>query len=146
MIVDLVRNDLSRVSKVGSVKVEELCGIYTFPNVHQMISTVISEVSDDVCFNDIIEATFPMGSMTGAPKIEVMKHIDRLESFKRNLYSGSIGYWNNGDFDLNVVIRSLEKVGVSLFHSVGGAITYDSNAADEYEECLTKAQSIRKLI
>ena len=146
MIVDLVRNDLSRVSKVGSVKVEELCGIYTFPNVHQMISTVISEVSDDVCFNDIIEATFPMGSMTGAPKIEVMKHIDRLESFKRNLYSGSIGYWNNGDFDLNVVIRSLEKVGDSLFHSVGGAITYDSIAADEYEECLTKAQSIRKLI
>ena len=146
MIVDLVRNDLSRVSKVGSVKVEELCGIYTFPNVHQMISTVISEVSDDVCFNDIIEATFPMGSMTGAPKIEVMKHIDRLESFKRNLYSGSIGYWNNGDFDLNVVIRSLEKVGDSLFHGVGGAITYDSIAADEYEECLTKAQSIRRLI
>jgi para-aminobenzoate synthetase component I len=146
MIVDLVRNDLSRVSKVGSVKVEELCGIYTFPNVHQMISTVISEVSDDACFDNILEATFPMGSMTGAPKIEVMKHIDRLESFKRNLYSGSIGYWNNGDFDLNVVIRSLEKVGESLFHSVGGAITYDSIAADEYDECLTKAQSIRKLI
>lgn len=146
MIVDLVRNDLSKVSQVASVKVDELCGIYSYPNVHQMISTVSSELMDNVTFDMILEATFPMGSMTGAPKIEVMKHIDRLESFQRNLYSGSIGYFYQGDFDLNVVIRSVEYYKGKLFHAVGGAITYDSDNQEEYEECQTKAQSIRKLI
>ena len=88
--------------------VDELCGIYSYPNVHQMISTVSGELSEDISFKDILEALFPMGSMTGAPKIEVMKHIDRLENFNRELYSGCIGYFYHKDFDFNVVIRSLE--------------------------------------
>lgn len=145
MIVDLVRNDLSRVCQVGSVQVDELCGIYTYPNVHQMISTVSGILEPEVRFDDVLEALFPMGSMTGAPKIEVMKHIDRLEGFQRELYSGSVGYFYQGDFDFNVVIRSLEYAKGKLRYSVGGAITIDSQAQDELEECTTKASSIRRL-
>lgn len=145
MIVDLVRNDLSMVSKVGSVQVPELCEIYTFSHVHQMISTVVSEIENQKGFGDVLEATFPMGSMTGAPKIEVMKHIDGLEDFNRKSYSGSIGYWNAGDFDLNVVIRGYEYNGHRLSYSVGGAITYDSIAEDEWEECQTKASTVRSV-
>jgi len=140
-----VRNDLSRVCQVGSVQVDELCGIYTYPNVHQMISTVSGILEPDLGFEDILEALFPMGSMTGAPKIEVMKHIDRLEGFQRELYSGSVGYFYQGDFDFNVVIRSLEYAKGKLRYSVGGAITIDSQAQDELEECTTKASSIRRL-
>lgn len=145
MIVDLVRNDLSMVSKVGTVKVIELCEIYTFSHVHQMISTVISELREDKNFSDILEATFPMGSMTGAPKIEVMKHIDSLEDFNRRGYSGSIGYWFNGDFDLNVVIRGYEYTPSKLSYSVGGAITFDSIAVQEWEECQTKASTVKSI-
>ena len=145
MIVDLVRNDLSRVCEVGTVVVNELCGIYSYPNVHQMISSVSGELRPDTQFSDITEALFPMGSMTGAPKIEVMKHIDRLENFERGLYSGSVGYWYKGDFDLNVVIRSLEYTSGYLRYAVGGAITIDSDPQEELEECLTKASSIRRL-
>lgn len=145
MIVDLVRNDLSRVCEVGTVKVNELCGIYTYPNVHQMISSVSGVLSPNKRFSDIAEALFPMGSMTGAPKIEVMKHIDRLENFERGLYSGSVGYWYKGDFDLNVVIRSLEYTPGYLRYAVGGAITIDSDPQEELDECLTKASSIRRL-
>ena len=145
MIVDLVRNDLSRVCKVGTVRVNELCGIYTYPNVHQMISTVSGELLEAFSFEGILEALFPMGSMTGAPKIEVMKHIDRLENFTRELYSGCIGYFYQGDFDLNVVIRSLEYHKGILKYAVGGAITIDSQANEELEECVTKASSIRRL-
>jgi para-aminobenzoate synthetase component 1 len=139
MIVDLVRNDLSQISEVGSVTVRELCEIYTFSHVHQMISTVESTLREQCNFSEILEALFPMGSMTGAPKIEVMKNIDNLERFCRQLYSGSIGYWEKGDFDLNVVIRSLEYHSGALSFGVGGAITFDSDAKMEYEECLTKA-------
>lgn len=145
MIVDLVRNDLSTVSKVGTVDVLELCEIYTFSHVHQMISTVVSEVEVGIGFGDILEATFPMGSMTGAPKIEVMKHIDTLEDFTRTGYSGSLGYWHNGDFDLNVVIRGYEYSGNKLSYSVGGAITFDSIAQQEWEECQTKASTVRSV-
>jgi para-aminobenzoate synthetase component 1 len=145
MIVDLVRNDLSMISKVGTVEVLELCEIYTFSHVHQMISTVVSEMEDGRGFEDILEATFPMGSMTGAPKIEVMKHIDALEDFTRQGYSGSIGYWYNGDFDLNVVIRGYEYSQGRLSYSVGGAITYDSDALQEWEECQTKASTVRSI-
>jgi len=145
MIVDLVRNDLSRVCQVGTVVVDELCGIYSYPNVHQMISTVSGELSEDISFKDILEALFPMGSMTGAPKIEVMKHIDRLENFNRELYSGCIGYFYRKDFDFNVVIRSLEYHKGILKYAVGGAITIDSQATEELEECVTKASSIRGL-
>lgn len=145
MIVDLVRNDLSRVCEVGSVQVAELCEIYTYPNVHQMISTVLGKIEGNSNFESILEALFPMGSMTGAPKIEVMKYIDQMEGFRRELYSGSVGYFYRGDFDFNVVIRSLEYAENILQYSVGGAITIDSEAEEELQECITKASSIRRL-
>jgi para-aminobenzoate synthetase component 1 len=145
MIVDLVRNDLSRIAKKGSVHVSELCGIHTFETVHQMISTVECEVEKEVTFLDILKASFPMGSMTGAPKVEAMKIIDETEDFNRGIYSGSIGYISpKGDFDFNVVIRSLiynrEKKYLSC--AVGGAITILSDPEKEYQECQTKIQKI----
>ncbi|MFY7672037.1 aminodeoxychorismate synthase component I [Tenacibaculum sp. MEBiC06402] len=146
MIVDLVRNDLSRTAKKGSVKVEELCKVYSFKQVHQLISTVVSEINDDVHPVDVIRDTFPMGSMTGAPKISAMKIIEELEETKRGLYSGSVGYFTpDGDFDFNVVIRSIlynqEKKYIS--YSVGGAITAKSTPEKEYEECLLKAKAMK---
>lgn len=149
MIVDLVRNDLSHTATKGSVKVEELCGIYTFKQVHQMISTVISEVSHTVSPVEIIRTTFPMGSMTGAPKISALKIIEELEETKRGLYSGAMGYFTpDGDFDFNVVIRSIlynskEKY---LSFSVGSAITAGSVPENEYEECLLKAKAMREVL
>ncbi len=145
MIVDLVRNDLSRIAKKGSVQVSELCGIHTFETVHQMISTVECEVEHDLPFMDILKASFPMGSMTGAPKVEAMKIIDETEDFNRGIYSGSVGYISpNGDFDFNVVIRSMiynrEKKYLSC--AVGGAITILSDPEKEFEECQTKIQKI----
>ena len=108
MIVDLVRNDLSKVCKEGTVKVEELFGIYSFPQVHQMISTVSGELKNNISFSEIIKATFPMGSMTGAPKKRVMELIEQYERTKRGIFSGAVGYISpNGDFDFNVVIRSI---------------------------------------
>jgi len=146
MIVDLVRNDLSKTAKKGSVSVEELCKVYTFKQVHQMISTVVSELNDDVHPVDVIRDTFPMGSMTGAPKISAMKIIEELEETKRGLYSGTVGYFTpNGDFDFNVVIRSIlynsEKKYLSF--SVGSAITAKSTPEKEYEECLLKAKAMK---
>lgn len=145
MIVDLVRNDLSRIAKKGSVEVTELCGIHTFETVHQMISTIECEVDEKLPFTEVLRASFPMGSMTGAPKIEAMKIIDQVEDFSRGIYAGSIGYISpNGDFDFNVVIRSFiyhrEKKYLSC--SVGGAITILSDPEKEYEECQTKIQKI----
>lgn len=145
MIVDLVRNDLARSSRLGSVKVKELFGIYTFGQVHQMISTVSSELKSDVHFIDAIKYSFPMGSMTGAPKIIAMKLIEEYEKTKRGLYSGSVGYVTpNGDFDFNVVIRSILYNATSQYLSiqVGGAIVYDSIPEKEYEECLLKAKAM----
>lgn len=149
MIVDLVRNDLSHTAKKGSVKVEELCKVYTFDQVHQMISTITSEVKEDTHPVDVIKTTFPMGSMTGAPKISAMNIIEALEETKRGLYSGAVGYFTpEGDFDFNVVIRSIlynaEKKYVS--YSVGGAITSKSNPQDEYEECLIKAKAMCEVL
>jgi len=149
MIVDLVRNDLSRTAKKGSVNVKELCGLYSFPQVHQLISTVSSEIGNGVSPVDLLKTTFPMGSMTGAPKISVMQITEKLESFKRGLYSGSIGYFSpNGDFDFNVVIRSIlynaEKKCLSA--PVGGAITAKSIPEQEYEECLLKAKAMREVL
>jgi len=146
MIVDLVRNDLSRTAKKGTVHVEELCKLYSFKQVHQLISTVVSEVEEDTHPIDVIKDTFPMGSMTGAPKISAMKIIEELEETKRGLYSGTVGYFSpNGDFDFNVVIRSIlyneEKKYVSF--SVGGAITAKSAPEKEYEECLLKAKAMK---
>ncbi len=145
MIVDLVRNDLSRVAAVNSVQVDELCEIYSFETVHQMISSISCELKKDVNFTDILKATFPMGSMTGAPKLRAMELIEEFESFKRGLYSGSIGYIApNGDFDFNVVIRTLlyNQKERYLSCSVGGAITIQSDPEKEYQECLVKVKRI----
>ncbi|MEQ8625730.1 MAG: anthranilate synthase component I family protein [Vicingaceae bacterium] len=145
MIVDLVRNDLSRTAARGTVKVEELFGAYSFPQVHQLVSTISSQLSDKYHFVDAIKHSFPMGSMTGAPKISAMKIADNLEKSNRGLYSGSIGYIEpNGDFDFNVVIRSLVYDAESnyLSLSVGGAITDGSDPEQEYLECLLKAKAI----
>lgn len=145
MIVDLVRNDLSRIALPGSVRVDELCEVYTFETVHQMISTISCEVSTHTSFTDIIRATFPMGSMTGAPKKRAIELIEAHENFKRGLYSGTIGVIKpNGDFDFNVVIRSLlyNRDSKYLSCAVGSAITSLSVPEKEYEECLVKVQRI----
>ena len=145
MIVDLVRNDLSKIAKKKSVKVEELMKIYSFETVHQMISTISCEVENDLKFSEILRATFPMGSMTGAPKISAMQLIEQHEDFQRGIYSGSIGYISpNGDFDLNVIIRTLvyNQKKKYLSCAVGGAITIQSDAESEYEECQVKVKKI----
>jgi para-aminobenzoate synthetase component 1 len=149
MIVDLVRNDLSRIAKRGTVKAEELFGAYTFKQVHQLISTISCEVKNELSFTDIIRNTFPMGSMTGAPKVSAMQLIERYESTKRGLYSGAIGYINpQGNFDFNVVIRSIlynqENKVVSFM--VGSAITDKADAEQEYEECLLKAKALFEVL
>ena len=149
MVVDLVRNDLSRICEQGSVAVSELFGIYTYPQVHQMISTITGSVNDKVSFSEILDATFPMGSMTGAPKKSVMETIDLLEPTKRGLYSGTIGYINpTGDFDFNVVIRSIfyNSQSGKANYQVGGGITIYSDPEKEYEECLLKAAAIKKVL
>lgn len=149
MITDLVRNDLSKFAIKGSVKVEELCKVYTFEQVHQLISTVSCEVSEGFSSVDIINQTFPMGSMTGAPKISAMKIIEELEDIKRGLYSGAIGYFDpKGNFDFNVVIRSIFYNALEKYvsYSVGGAITANSIPEKEYEECLLKAKAMREAL
>ena len=149
MIVDLVRNDLSKTAVKGSVKVEELCQLHSFKQVHQLISTVVSEVQTTTHPVDIIRDTFPMGSMTGAPKFSAMQIIEKEEETKRGLYSGAVGYFSpSGDFDFNVVIRSIlyneDKHYVSF--SVGGAITSKSTPEKEYEECLLKAKAMKDVL
>jgi para-aminobenzoate synthetase component I len=149
MIVDLMRNDLSRISKTGSVQVEELFGVYTFARVHQMISTVSAVLDEHVKFRDILHATFPMGSMTGAPKIKCLELIEEYENFKRTWFSGSLGILlPNGDFDFNVIIRSIlfEKNSGKGFFGVGSAITFDADPEYEYEECLLKVSAIREIL
>lgn len=149
MIVDLVRNDLSHTAIKGSVEVEELCKIHTFEQVHQMISTVTSEIDNHTHPVDVIRTTFPMGSMTGAPKISAMKIIEELEETKRGLYSGAVGYFSpEGDFDFNVIIRSILYNASTKYvsYSVGGAITAKSIPQDEYEECLIKAKAMRDVL
>ena len=148
MIVDLVRNDLSRSCKPGTVKVDELCGVYTFPHVHQMISTISGKLKNEIHIVDIIKNAFPMGSMTGAPKVRAMELIELYEETKRGLYSGTVGYITpDGDFDFNVVIRSLQYNTSSNYLSVitGSAITALSNPENEYEECMLKAKAFMEL-
>lgn len=149
MIVDLVRNDLSRTATKGSVEVAELCKIYTFKQVHQMISTVVSQVENTTSPVEIIKSTFPMGSMTGAPKISAMNIIEDLEETKRGLYSGAVGYFTpEGDFDFNVVIRSIlyNAENQYLSFSVGSAITSEATPEGEYEECLLKAKAMFEVL
>jgi para-aminobenzoate synthetase component 1 len=149
MIVDLVRNDLTKSAKPGTVRVEELFGIYSFKQVHQMISTVVCELRENLSNPEIIANTFPMGSMTGAPKIKAMQLADKYERSQRGVYSGAIGYFApDGDFDFNVVIRTIlynRKQKYLSFH-VGSAITLDSDPEKEYEECLLKGKAIRAVL
>ncbi|HNR84960.1 MAG TPA: anthranilate synthase component I family protein [Taishania sp.] len=145
MIVDLVRNDLSKIATQGSVKVNELFGVYTFNTVHQLISTISCQIDESCDFSTIIKATFPMGSMTGAPKVSAMKLSEEHEAFQRGLYSGTIGcILPNGNFDFNVVIRSLLYNANNKYLScgVGGAITINSDAEKEYQECETKVRRL----
>ncbi|MEY4287271.1 MAG: Para-aminobenzoate synthase component 1 [Bacteroidota bacterium] len=145
MIVDLVRNDLSQIAQKNSVQVDELCQIYSFETVHQMISKISCELKPETSFIEILKACFPMGSMTGAPKISALEQIEKHEDFRRGLYSGSIGLIEpNGDFDFNVVIRSLlyNRKKAYLSCAVGSAITITAQAEDEYKECLLKAQKL----
>ncbi len=149
MIVDLVRNDLSKHAVRAQVKVEELFGVYTFPLVHQMVSTVKGELKAGTDFTDVIRDTFPMGSMTGAPKVSAMQLIEHYEKTKRGLYSGAIGYITpEKDFDFNVVIRSIlyNSKNHYLSFMVGSAITAASDAAREYEECMLKAKAMMEAL
>ncbi len=149
MITDLVRNDLSRTAQKGSVQVEELCGIYSFLQVHQMISTVTSIIDNQNAVVEVLKTTYPMGSMTGAPKISAMNIIEELEETKRGLYSGAVGYFTpNGDFDFNVVIRSIlyNQENQYISFSVGSAITSLSIPEKEYEECLLKANAMLNVL
>ena len=145
MIVDLVRNDLARVAQTGSVQVPELFGLYPFQHVWQMISSVTATARPGTELTDVLRAAFPMGSMTGAPKIRAMQLIEQYERTRRGLYSGSLGViWPDGDFDFNVVIRSLQYRADTGYVSlqVGSAITYDAVPEREYEECLLKARGM----
>lgn len=149
MIVDLVRNDLSKTATKGSVQVPELCKIYSFDQVHQIISTVTSEVEHTKSPVEIIRTTYPMGSMTGAPKVSAMKIIEELEETKRSVYSGAVGYFTpENDFDFNVIIRSIlyNESNKYVSYSVGGAITAKANAEAEYQECLIKAKAMREAL
>jgi para-aminobenzoate synthetase component 1 len=149
MIVDLVRNDLTRSAKQGTVKTEELFGIHSFQYVHQMISTVVCELQDGLSAIQAIKNTFPMGSMTGAPKISAMQLMEQYERSKRGVYSGAVGYFSpDNDFDFNVVIRSLlyNSARQYLSFHAGSAITYHAIAEKEYEECLLKAQAVMEVL
>ena len=149
MIVDLVRNDLSITAADNSVEVEELFGVYTFPTVHQLISTVSAEIHEDRNWGEVLKHSFPMGSMTGAPKVSAMQLIEKYETFKRGVFSGAVGYITpHGDFDFNVVIRSVLYNSETKFLSapVGGAITILSNPEEEYEECMLKVNAMQQAV
>ena len=148
MIVDLMRNDLAKCCQTGSIHVDELFGIYTFPQVHQMISTIRGVLKNETQFTDALSCTFPMGSMTGAPKYKVMQLIETYEQQRRELFSGTIGYISpSGDFDFNVIIRSLFYNATTqyLTYQTGGAITYDSIAEQEWEEMRLKAWAMERI-
>ena len=149
MITDLVRNDLSRIAHKGSVEVSEQCAVYPFAQVHQMISTVKARCNSAISSFDVINACFPMGSMTGAPKQRAMELINQYEHGQRGLYSGAVGYFApNGDFDFNVVIRSLVYDAASKYLSthVGSALTAAADPSKEYDECQLKVKAIKRVL
>jgi para-aminobenzoate synthetase component 1 len=149
MIVDLVRNDLSKICDEGSVSVKEFLGIYSFPQVHQMISTITGKLRENISLSEIFYATFPMGSMTGAPKKRVLELIEKYEKTKRGLFSGTVGYITpEGDFDFNVVIRSILYNEIKQYLSIpaGSAIIWKSHPEKEYEECLVKIEGMKKAL
>jgi para-aminobenzoate synthetase component 1 len=149
MIVDLVRNDLAKICAEGSVFVKDFLKVYSFPHVHQMISTISGTLKNNISLADVFKATFPMGSMTGAPKKRVMELIEMYEKTKRGLFSGSVGYINpEGNFDFNVVIRSILYNSSEKYLSIqaGSAITFKSVPEKEYEECLLKIAALRNVL
>lgn len=148
MIVDLVRNDLAHVCEAGTIQVDELFGTYPFKTLNHMISSVRGKLKAHTSLKAILEALFPMGSMTGAPKLEVMKHIDAYEDHQRGIYSGCLGYVSpDGDADFNVLIRTLVYCHdtATISYKVGSAITFDSEAEHEYEECLLKGHRLEDI-
>ncbi|MDB5197227.1 MAG: hypothetical protein JWP88_1598 [Flaviaesturariibacter sp.] len=148
MIVDLMRNDLSKIGEDGSVKVTELFGVQSFPQVHQLVSSVECTLRKEILFSGIIKACFPMGSMTGAPKKRVLELIDQYETEARGIFSGSVGYFHKENFDFNVVIRSIlyNRQSENLSYKVGSGITIYSDPQLEWEECLLKAAAIKKVL
>ncbi len=149
MIVDLVRNDFSKFCLEGTVEVIEKFGIYTFAQVHQMISTIRGSINKDIAFIDIMKACFPMGSMTGAPKKRVLELVRQYETSNRGIFSGAVGYISpDNDFDWNVVIRSImyNEASRYLGYKVGGGITFQSDPIQEYEECMLKAYALQKVL
>jgi para-aminobenzoate synthetase component 1 len=145
MAVDVMRNDLSKVSVPGSVRVRELCGVRSYPRVHQLVSSIVAELRDGVVRGDAVRACFPMASMTGAPKVRAMQLIDEAEDRARGLYSGTMGFFApDGSADLNVVIRTLlfEAATGRMSIPTGSALTAQCDAASEWEECLVKFNSI----
>ncbi|MFN8770800.1 MAG: aminodeoxychorismate synthase component I [Neisseriaceae bacterium] len=146
MIVDLMRNDLSKICKKDSVKVTKLCDVEPFTNIHHLVSVIEGELKESVSIFDIIKAAFPGGSITGAPKIRAMQIIEELEPTKRGVYCGSIGYFSlNGNLDLSIAIRTIIKNGTDMRFYSGGAITLDSDPVREYQETLLKAQKINEI-
>lgn len=148
MIVDLVRNDLTPFARTGSIRVPELFGVYSFPQVHQLISSITAELKNESDGLKALLKAFPMGSMTGTPKLKAMQLSEEYEESKRGWYSGAMGYFNQGDYDFNVIIRSLifNKKNGTISYQVGSAITYDASAKLEYEECQLKAKALRNAI
>jgi len=149
MIVDLVRNDLTRSAKPGTVKTEALFEIHSFNQLHQMISTIVCNLREDVSPVEALKNTFPMGSMTGAPKISAMQLMEQNERSRRGVYSGAIGYFSpDNDFDFNVVIRSLLYNAAEKYISfhAGSAITFHADPGKEYDECLLKAKAIMAVL
>jgi len=144
-----MRSDLAKCCIPGSIQATELFGLYAFPQVHQMISTIEGRLRPDAGVADVLRSTFPMGSMTGAPKIKVMELIEKYEGSRRGIYSGTVGYINpDGDFDFNVVIRSLmyNQNTRYLAYQTGGAITYDSIPEQEWEEVHLKAKAMEAAV
>jgi len=147
MIVDLERNDLGRICKTGTVKVPELFHLEKYPTVYHLVATVVGELKDECDVVDCILASFPGGSITGAPKIRAMEIIDELEPTQRNIYTGSIGYIGfNGDTDLNIVIRTIVCKDQKAYFQAGGGIVWDSDAQEEYQESLDKAKAMMKAL
>jgi para-aminobenzoate synthetase component 1 len=143
MIVDLERNDLGRVCQYGTVEVTELAILETFPTVFHLTSTVIGKLRPDKDRIDLLKATFPGGSITGAPKVRAMEIIDELEPTRRSVYTGAIGYLGFGrNLDLNIVIRTFIIKGSKAYFQVGGGIIYDSKAEAEHQETLDKAKAL----